>query len=40
VSVLTTDEKELDSEWLALINEAKNLGLSINEIKEFLSNPK
>ena len=40
MSVLTTAEKELDSEWLDLINEAKNLGLSIDEIKEFLSNPK
>ncbi|MED4227726.1 anti-repressor SinI family protein [Neobacillus cucumis] len=33
-------EKELDQEWLDLINEAKNLGLSIEEIKEFLSKPK
>jgi len=40
VSVLTTAEKELDREWLDLINEAKNLGLSIDEIKDFLANPK
>jgi DNA-binding transcriptional regulator YhcF (GntR family) len=37
VSALTT-EKELDQEWLKLINEAKNLGLSVDEIREFLSN--
>ncbi|TWD98881.1 antagonist of SinR [Neobacillus bataviensis] len=35
-----TAEKKLDQEWLKLINEAKNLGLSIDEIREFLSKPK
>ena len=40
MSVLTAAEKELDSEWLDLINEAKNLGLSIGEIRGFISNPK
>ncbi|WP_141561147.1 MULTISPECIES: anti-repressor SinI family protein [unclassified Bacillus (in: firmicutes)] len=40
MSVLTAAEKELDSEWLDLINEAKNLGLSIDEIRDFISNPK
>ncbi|MBM7651835.1 anti-repressor SinI family protein [Neobacillus cucumis] len=39
MSVLTV-EKELDQEWLDLINEAKNLGLSIEEIREFLSKSK
>jgi DNA-binding transcriptional MerR regulator len=36
---LTTDtacENELDKEWVDLIIEARNLGLSIDEIKEFL----
>ncbi|MDR4949063.1 anti-repressor SinI family protein [Neobacillus cucumis] len=38
MSVLTTEEteKELDQEWLALIAEAKQLGLTINEIRDFL----
>ncbi|MCM3724887.1 anti-repressor SinI family protein [Neobacillus cucumis] len=34
-----TAETELDQEWLKLINEAKNLGLSIDEIRDFLSKP-
>jgi DNA-binding transcriptional MerR regulator len=38
VSALTV-EKELDQEWLDLINEAKKLGLSIEEIRDFLSMP-
>jgi DNA-binding transcriptional MerR regulator len=35
VPALTT-EKDLDTEWLELINEAKKLGLSIDEIRNFL----
>lgn len=30
-------EKELDKEWLDLIIEARKLGISIAEIKEFLN---
>ncbi|MCM3569200.1 anti-repressor SinI family protein [Neobacillus mesonae] len=30
----------LDEEWVALINEAKNLGLTIEEIKSFLHQQK
>ncbi|MFD0829812.1 anti-repressor SinI family protein [Bacillus salipaludis] len=30
------DEKELDKEWLDLILQARNLGISVEEIKEFL----
>ncbi|MEH7117061.1 anti-repressor SinI family protein [Neobacillus vireti] len=37
MSVLTAEET--DKEWLALIIEAKKLGLSIEEIKEFLEEP-
>ncbi|MEH6993267.1 anti-repressor SinI family protein [Neobacillus drentensis] len=33
------DEKELDKEWLDLILEAQNLGISIDEIKDFLKDP-
>ncbi|NWQ39135.1 DNA-binding anti-repressor SinI [Bacillus sp. EB106-08-02-XG196] len=33
------DEKELDKEWLALILEAINLGLTVDEIKDFLKDP-
>jgi len=29
-------EKELDKEWIELIIEARNLGISADEIKEFL----
>ncbi|WP_237389784.1 anti-repressor SinI family protein [Bacillus sp. USDA818B3_A] len=32
-------ETEPDQEWLDLINEAKNLGLSIEEIRDFLFKP-
>jgi len=28
--------KELDKEWLDLILEARNLGISVDEIKQFL----
>ncbi|MEH7304663.1 anti-repressor SinI family protein [Neobacillus drentensis] len=35
MSTLTT-EKDLDTEWLELIYEAKKLGLSIDEIRNFL----
>ena len=31
-----TSEKELDMEWFELILEARNLGINIEEIKEFL----
>nr|WP_263325110.1 anti-repressor SinI family protein [Neobacillus sp. Marseille-Q6967] len=30
------DEKELDTEWVELIMEARNLGISVDEIREFL----
>lgn len=33
------DEKELDKEWLDLILEARNLGLTVDEIKDFLKDP-
>ncbi|TDL74013.1 DNA-binding anti-repressor SinI [Rhodococcus qingshengii] len=33
------DEKELDKEWLYLILEAQNLGITIDEIKDFLKDP-
>jgi DNA-binding transcriptional MerR regulator len=33
------DEKELDIEWLELILEARNLGITVDEIKEFLKEP-
>ncbi|MGN7300316.1 anti-repressor SinI family protein [Ferdinandcohnia sp. SAFN-114] len=35
----TLKEMELDLEWLALIYEAKEMGISLNEIREFLLNP-
>jgi DNA-binding transcriptional MerR regulator len=39
--MLTTliDEKELDKEWLELILEARNLGITVDEIKDFLKDP-
>ncbi|MEH7095823.1 anti-repressor SinI family protein [Neobacillus vireti] len=37
MAVLTAEET--DKEWLDLIVEAKKLGLSIEEIKEFLEKP-
>lgn len=30
------DEKELDNEWVELIMEARNIGISVDEIREFL----
>jgi hypothetical protein len=33
------DEKEVDKEWLELILEARNLGITVDEIKDFLKNP-
>lgn len=30
------DEKELDKEWKVLILEARNLGISVAEIRDFL----
>lgn len=32
--------KEIDTEWIELIIEAKKMGLTIVEIKEFLRNKK
>jgi len=32
-----TIEKDIDTEWLELINEAKKIGLSIDEIRDFLN---
>jgi DNA-binding transcriptional MerR regulator len=32
----TACEEELDKEWINLIIKARNLGISIDEIKEFL----
>jgi DNA-binding transcriptional MerR regulator len=41
VSIVTTEktEKELDKEWLELILEARNLGISVDEIRDFLKKP-
>ncbi|MEH7180530.1 anti-repressor SinI family protein [Neobacillus vireti] len=41
MSIVTTEktERELDKEWLELILEAKNLGISVDEIRDFLKNP-
>jgi DNA-binding transcriptional MerR regulator len=38
MSVVITEktEKELDNEWLELIIEARDLGMTVEEIKEFL----
>jgi DNA-binding transcriptional MerR regulator len=33
------DEKELDKEWLDLVLEARNLGITVDEIKDFLKDP-
>ncbi|MEY2191103.1 Anti-repressor SinI [Bacillus sp. OV166] len=30
------NEKELDSEWIDLILEARNIGISIEKIRDFL----
>ncbi|MGF3103678.1 anti-repressor SinI family protein [Rossellomorea sp. DUT-2] len=38
--MLTTEntcENKLDKEWIELIIEARNLGISIDEIREFLN---
>ena len=35
----TTKEQELDLEWLSLICKAKEMGISLTEIKEYLLNP-
>lgn len=32
--------EELDSEWVQLINEAKNIGMNLQEIREFLQSGK
>lgn len=32
--------EELDSEWVQLINEAKNIGMNLQEIREFLRSEK
>jgi DNA-binding transcriptional MerR regulator len=32
--------EELDSEWIQLINEAKNIGMNLQDIREFLRNGK
>ncbi|MDQ0975393.1 DNA-binding transcriptional MerR regulator [Neobacillus niacini] len=39
--MLTTllDENEVDKEWLELILEARNLGITVDEIKDFLKDP-
>ncbi|MFC7321839.1 anti-repressor SinI family protein [Halobacillus campisalis] len=34
------DVKTLDVEWVELIEEARNLGLSVEEIREFLQSEK
>nr|WP_139177923.1 anti-repressor SinI family protein [Oceanobacillus limi] len=31
--------EKIDEEWVALIIEAKNSGLSINDVREFLTDP-
>ena len=36
VGILVT-EKELDKEWLELMKEAQKLGLTIDEIRDFLN---
>jgi hypothetical protein len=38
IVTVITSEKVLDKEWTGLILEARNLGISIEEIKEFLKN--
>lgn len=34
-----TIEKEIDAEWLELIIEAKKMGITIEEIHDFLTTP-
>ncbi|WP_223591096.1 anti-repressor SinI family protein [Neobacillus bataviensis] len=36
VNTILKTEKELDEEWLDLICEARDLGISIDEIRDFL----
>jgi DNA-binding transcriptional MerR regulator len=37
MTILVIDE-ELDMEWVELIREAQKIGISIDEIREFLKN--
>jgi DNA-binding transcriptional MerR regulator len=37
VTTTLNDEKELDKEWVELILEALNTGISVEEIKEFFN---
>jgi DNA-binding transcriptional MerR regulator len=37
VEKIEMKDKELDLEWIQLIQEARNLGIEIEEIREFLS---
>ncbi|MBB6447349.1 anti-repressor SinI family protein [Bacillus benzoevorans] len=37
---IESKENELDLEWIQLIQEARNLGIEIEEIREFLSSQK
>jgi DNA-binding transcriptional MerR regulator len=37
LAATTACEKELDKEWIDLIIKARDLGLSVDEIKEFLN---
>ncbi|MEH6992913.1 anti-repressor SinI family protein [Neobacillus drentensis] len=32
----STNEKELDNEWVDLVLEARNIGISVEEIRNFL----
>lgn len=34
---ILSDEKELDNEWKDLILEARNLGITVDEIRDFLN---
>ncbi|MCM3767719.1 anti-repressor SinI family protein [Neobacillus niacini] len=36
MSVKTTVKEELDQDWLELMLEARDLGISIDEIRDFL----
>ena len=38
IVTVSTSKKELDKKWIDLILEARNSGISIEEIKEFLKN--
>jgi hypothetical protein len=38
IVTVITSKKALDKEWTGLILEARNLGISIEETKEFLKN--